>query len=110
MCRFAGQCVSMPQRTARGETKLRADGPTRVVMGIRPNDLTMGGNDELTMTGNAFLVEPIGSISYVDIQVGDTAIKAICEPDLAPAIGASVSLSFKPERTLFFDRESEARI
>ncbi|MCP4382226.1 MAG: ABC transporter ATP-binding protein [Hyphomicrobiales bacterium] len=110
ICRFAGQSVRLPQRAARGEITFRADGRTRVVMGVRPNDMAIGGNDDLIMTGKAFLVEPIGPISYVDIQISDTVIKATCEPDLAPAIDAAVSLSFKPERTLFFDRETEARI
>ena len=56
-------------------------------MGIRPTDLAVGIRRELDLDGDVFLVEPIGPISYVDVDIAGLAVKGICEPDEAPAPG-----------------------
>ena len=61
-------------------------------MGIRPTDLAVGIRRDLDLVGEVFLVEPIGPISYVDVDVAGLAVKGVCEPDDAPAPGSRVSL------------------
>ena len=58
-------------------------------MGIRPTDLLVGAEKELTLEGEVFLVEPIGPVSYVDVDVDGIAVKGVCDPDAAPAMGAA---------------------
>ena len=59
---------------------------------------------------DVFLVEPIGPVTYVDVDVGGSAIKAVCDPDQAPGVGDRVSLGFQAARVRLFDPATEARI
>ena len=43
-----------------------------------------GAERDLAISGEVFLVEPIGPISYVDVDVGGRAVKAVADPDRAP--------------------------
>jgi ABC-type sugar transport system ATPase subunit len=82
----------------------------KVTLGIRPTDLGVGSGRELTLEGQVFLVEPIGPISYVDVDVSGTAVKGICEPDDAPAPGERVTLSCAAARVHLFDHGSGQRL
>ena len=85
-------------------------GNRRAILGIRPSDLTVGADRELAISGDVFLVEPIGPVTYVDVDVGGSAVKAVCDPDQAPAVGDRVSLGFQAARVRLFDPMTEARI
>ena len=84
---------------ARGGARRRAWGAVRAgrkaVLGIRPTDLAVGGGREVGLAGEVFLVEPIGPVTYVDVDLGGRALKAICDPDPAPAVGERVTLGFQ---------------
>jgi ABC-type sugar transport system ATPase subunit len=79
-------------------------------LGIRPTDLALGTSRELTLEGEVFLVEPIGPLSYVDVDVDGTAFKGTCDPDGAPAVGERVSLCCTPRRVHLFDRATGQRL
>ena len=49
-------------------------------------------------------------MTYVDVDVGGSAVKAICDPDHAPAVGDRVSLGFQAGRVRLFDPATEARL
>ena len=36
---------------------------------------------ELRLNGRVFLVEPVGPITYVDVNVGGWAVRAVADPD-----------------------------
>ena len=79
-------------------------------LGIRPTDLTVGSARELTLDGEVFLVEPIGPVSYVDVDVDGVAIKGTCDPDEAPVVGERVTLGCSPARVHLFDRTTGERL
>ena len=79
-------------------------------MGVRPTDLLVGAERELSLRGEVFLVEPVGPVTYVDCDVGGMAVTAVCDPDNAPAIGARVGLGFSASRVYLFDPTSEQRL
>lgn len=108
-CNLADQVVHLPMTTLRAEHAGGLD-TRHVVVGIRPTDMHIGGHDGQTVNGTVFLVEPVGPISYVDVKIGDFAVKATCEPDAAPQIGETVTLGFLPDRARLFDPDSEARL
>jgi multiple sugar transport system ATP-binding protein len=85
-------------------------GSRRAILGIRPSDLTVGAGRDIAISGDVFLVEPIGPVTYVDVDVGGNAVKAVCDPDRAPAVGDRVSLGFQAARVRLFDPDTEARI
>jgi ABC-type sugar transport system ATPase subunit len=104
-CSFAGQSLQLPASALQGE---RADGAA--LLGIRPTDLVVGAERELALHGEVFLVEPIGPVTYVDVDISGRAVKATCDPDQAPAVGERVSLGFQAGRVRLFDPQTEERL
>ena len=110
-CAFADQSCRLPPGVMREAFPTSPDsGSRRAILGIRPSDLTVGADRELAISGGVFLVEPIGPVTYVDVDVGGSAVKAICDPDHAPAVGDRVSLGFQAARVRLFDPATEARL
>ena len=70
----------------------------------------IGAGRDLEIQGEVFLVEPIGPISYVDVDVGGRVVKAVADPDRTPAIGERVTLGCAAGRVHLFDPTSEARL
>jgi multiple sugar transport system ATP-binding protein len=108
-CTFADQSFRLPLGAVRSGSLASLNGKRRTVLGIRPTDLTVGADREVALSGKVFLVEPIGPVTYVDVDVGGRAIKAVCDPDQAPSIGSQVSLGFQAGRVRLFDPATEDR-
>ena len=103
-CRVGEQTLALPPDLAGGEI------PQKAVMGVRPTDLLVEAERELSLRGEVFLVEPVGPVTYVDCDVSGMAVTAVCDPDNAPAIGAQVGLGFSASRVYLFDPTSEQRL
>ena len=103
-CAVGGQTLALPHDLIGGEV------PRKAVMGVRPTDLVVEAERELLLRGEVFLVEPVGPVTYVDCDVGGTAMKAVCDPDDAPAVGVQVGLGFGSSRVYLFDPTSEQRL
>ena len=82
-CRVGEQTIHLPADLVAAENAGRVRGMSRVVLGIRPADLLVGADRELRLKGRVFLVEPVGPVTYVDVDVGGWAVKAIADPDAA---------------------------
>jgi multiple sugar transport system ATP-binding protein len=105
LCDIGDGVLSIPREVAPAIGDLR-----RAILGVRPMDLVVGAERDLAIAGEVFLVEPIGPISYVDVDVGGRAVKAVADPDGAPAVGDRVTLGCAPARVHLFDPASEARL
>ena len=103
-CSVGEQALTLPPDLVGGAL------PDKAVMGVRPTDLMVEAERELSLRGEVFLVEPVGPVTYVDCDVGGMAVTAVCDPDNAPAIGAQVGLGFSASRVYLFDPESEQRL
>ena len=86
------------------------DGERRVLLGLRPSDLSISAPTEHGLCGRVFLVEPVGPFAYIDVDIDGWAVKATGDPDQAPTTGEVVGLSFTAGRACLFDPESEARL
>ena len=82
----------------------------KILLGIRPTDLLVGAERDVMLDGKVFLVEPVGPVTYVDVDVGGVALKAVADPDAPPSVGDRVRLGASAARVHLFDRESEARL
>ena len=105
MCDMGDAVLAVPVDVAPGIGDRR-----KAILGVRPMDLVVGVERDLAIGGEVFLVEPIGPISYVDVDVGGRAVKAVADPDKAPAIGERVTLGCAAGRVHLFDPTSEARL
>jgi inositol-phosphate transport system ATP-binding protein len=86
----------------------KAAGRGQVIMGIRPEDVTIlpadGGQGFL---GEVYVVEPLGRDDLVDVHVGDASIHVLADPARNIKLGDPVRLKFDPAKVQFFDRETE---
>jgi multiple sugar transport system ATP-binding protein len=110
VCRVGDQTLHLPTDLVAAESAARVRGMSRIVLGIRPADLLVGADRELRLNGRVFLVEPVGPVTYVDVDVGGWAVKAVADPDQPIAVGGIVVLGFSPGRVRLFDPSSEARL
>ena len=85
----------------RGE---KAAGKGKVILGIRPEDITIG--DEGIPT-EVFVVEPLGRDDLVNIRIGGVSIHVLADPALGLAMGQNVKLDFNASEAQFFDPATE---
>lgn len=78
-----------------------------VVLGIRPEDVEMGGS---TVTARVDLVEELGSHRILHCSCGSTAISVLDESEEEKQPGEPVSLGFPSSKLLFFDPETGSSI
>lgn len=109
-CRVAGQALRLPAGAVREATLAGIGSGRRVLFGIRPTDVVVQGAGVGQLLGQVSLVEPVGPLAYVDLEVGGVAVKATADPDLALAIGDQVALTIAPGRVYLFDPETEKRL
>jgi ABC-type sugar transport system ATPase subunit len=110
VCRVAGQELRLPHAVLRPESLPRLAAGQKVLLGIRPMDMTVGNGAACSLRGQVFLVEPVGPVAYVDVDVGGWAVKATADPDREPAIGDTVNLGLPASRVFLFDPQSEVRL
>ena len=106
----AGQKLSLPLAAVARASLPRIGERKTLLLGIRPTDLVVGAPRELQLSGSVFLVEPVGPVTYVDVDLGGPTLKATCDPDQAPAAGDRVSLGFSAGRVRLFDPTGEDRL
>jgi len=86
----------------RGE---KAAGRGRVIMGIRPEDVTL--DEQGDVAGEIYVVEPLGRDDLLVIRIGDVRINLLADPALRLKIGQSVRLRFDTRKAQFFDPQTE---
>lgn len=104
------ETLDLPLTMVADDTLAGLDGPRRALLGIRPTDLVVAAKRDVTLTGEVFLVEPVGPVTYVDVDIDGVVLKAVADPDAAPTIGENISLGCAAARVHLFDRESEIRL
>jgi ABC-type sugar transport system ATPase subunit len=107
--RFAGASFTLPLDVVAERSLDKLRGGRAVLMGLRPSDLVLGGGEQV-LGGRVFLVEPVGPITYLDVDVAGRVIKAACDPDTAPPVGETVTLGFSSSRLRLFDQATEERL
>jgi ABC-type sugar transport system ATPase subunit len=85
----------------RGE---KAAGRGQVVLGIRPEDLTVADRG---ITGEIYVVEPMGRDDLIDVRIGEAGIHVLADPALGLRMGQNVALDFNTQKVQFFDPATE---
>jgi multiple sugar transport system ATP-binding protein len=84
-----------------------------VTLGIRPEDLRVGGSGEssdLSFDAVVDVVEPLGSEILVDLKAAGQSVVARVEPTVRTKPHDKLRLAFVPERLHFFDAKTEEAI
>ncbi len=87
----------------------RAAGRGRVIMGIRPEHITLARDGEPAhLEAEVYLVEPLGRDDLINARVGkETHLHFLADPALKLRIGDRVRLRVDTSRVQFFDPETE---
>ena len=88
------------------EVKMNYQG--QVLMGIRPEHLTVGAVEDVRFKGKVILVEPLGEFNLISLKVGQNEIRALSRETGEIHLSTPVSLSFT--KAYFFEAESGARL
>ena len=88
--------------------------PANIVLGIRPEDVTLGsneGNESINIMGTVYLVEQLGKENLVSIKVNDSdkTIRALLPSD-GDWQDKTIPLAINPDRIHWFDIETGDRL
>jgi ABC-type sugar transport system ATPase subunit len=86
----------------RGE---KAIGRGKVIMGIRPEDVSLAAEDGIP--GEVYVVEPLGRDDLIDVRINDFHVRFLVDPALGLRIGQNVRVKFNTHKVQFFDPETE---
>ena len=93
---------------------LTADPGGRLLLGVRPQDLLIGGATgnaaepgALSLSGPVTAVEPLGPETLVHFEIAGQTLIGTAPPRDIPGIGATVTATADPLRLHRFDAESE---
>jgi len=103
------QSLALPRRLlAAAGRKKRAE----IIMGIRPEHITVQGESGDGIPAEVVLVESMGADAYLHASLSglDTRFVARTEGRDPPPAGARVRLRVDPERMYAFDAETEERL
>jgi multiple sugar transport system ATP-binding protein len=91
---------------------LRKSGASEVFLGIRPENLQLSSETfpKAVFEAEIYVVEPLGSSTLVDIQLGGVVYKAVIQGDFTAAIGDKTWVGFPGEKLHVFDRKSGTSI
>ncbi len=82
-----------------------ADVRGQVTFGIRPEDISL--DDQGPVTGEVFVVEPLGRDDLLDITVGSGHLLLLADPRQKLRAGDSVRVSLDMSRAHFFDPRTD---
>jgi multiple sugar transport system ATP-binding protein len=99
---------SMFRSDAGVDIPLGVSGSRRVILGIRPEDLSPASTGQLH--GQVELAEPMGNETFLYVRVGKHELVARVEPNEAPSPGDAIDLSVNTRRVHLFDAESGRRL
>jgi multiple sugar transport system ATP-binding protein len=90
----------------------RAPAPsgTRVIAGVRPEHLSLGGDSPARLAGRVEVLEPTGPDTMVVLRVGARDITARLPPRVSLVPGMPIELAVDLSALSFFDPETGVRI
>jgi multiple sugar transport system ATP-binding protein len=86
--------------------KAREELPEELVLGVRPYNLRVAGEGAGTIPAEVFVVEPMGDMNVVSVNVGEQRFQVVAPTDFRARPGTGVRLSIDAERVLLFDKAS----
>ena len=98
-----GLAWPLPSRLAGSAVR---SGKAEVVLGIRPEEITIATGEEPGTPATIDIIEPMGSLNIVYASAGPTRVVVTTPPDFFPALGSRVWLQPRPDKMLLFDAES----
>ena len=77
-------------------------------LGVRPEDLALTGPDEGQLSGEVYVVEPLGNETLVEVRVADAVLSVRTTRGWDAPIGSSVGLTFTAATATLFGADGAA--
>jgi multiple sugar transport system ATP-binding protein len=106
----SGLRIKLPDETAQ---RLRGHIGREVMLGVRPEDLTVADGVDLghpCFDAVIEVVEQLGSEILLDMKVGESIMVASVEPTARVSVGDKLRVAMRPSRLHVFDAQTEAAI
>ena len=94
----------------RNKAALAAYAKKQMVLGVRPENITLGSESESLFTVEILVVEPQGSHQVIAVKLDEQIVKIVAPHSRRVRPGDKIHLSFQPDSLHFFDHETEWRI
>jgi multiple sugar transport system ATP-binding protein len=88
-------------------------GKETVILGIRPEDITIRrekGSDKNSFETTIYFMQSMGAEDILNLKVGDLMFQAVVPPSLGAKVGETVYAVFDMERAHLFDVETRTRL
>ena len=94
------------------KTVKAADSDRALVFGVHPEDVIVSHEPiPNAFQAEVYSTEPLGAETVVELRLGEqTILKACTAPNFEAVLGASLYVTFVPERMHFFDEQSGAAL
>ena len=86
------------------------DGPRPVILGVRPEDVSLAALGMTGVPARVDLVEPLGQELLIYASAGGQELTARVAPGVRAEVGAELLLGFDPDGLHFFDPDTRERI
>jgi len=83
--------------------------PGNVVLGVRPEDIAITTETD-ALAACVTLIEPIGPVTYVDLDVHGSPFRVSTRPNIGLAVGQQVRIRLDATKLHFFDAASGERL
>ena len=82
---------------------------TDLVLGVRPEDLSLAHGDDALLSGVVEVIQPTGDETYLEVSLGDDSCVVSIDPRRSMGLthGDAVDLTFDEESIYLFDRATE---
>ncbi len=107
--RSEGVNVELPRELGEVINKNASD-PRDLILGVRPEHLELTAVDRAHISGDVYIIEPLGSETIINIKVGDTVIKARSLGEVTLSIGERIFLRADINNIHVFDPKTEKAI
>jgi multiple sugar transport system ATP-binding protein len=81
-----------------------------IILGLRPESLTLAAANDATILGKVAIVEPRGPEAVVTIEAGTVSLKAVVPTAEWPQEGTDIGLLADPSSFVFFSGETGRRL
>ena len=96
-------------RVMLGERVELTGGEREIVVGIRPEDIKLGGG-AATFQAQLEVIEPVGNEVFLHLRAGSNELVARTPPAQLPECGSTLTLGYAPESLHLFDAATEQRL
>jgi multiple sugar transport system ATP-binding protein len=85
-----------------------------VILGLRPEQIVLASGDAAgllpTIRAEVQVTEPTGPDTLVFVTLNESKVCCRLAPDIAPAVGETLTLQFDPAKVLLFDAKTGERL